>query len=348
MNKKSVQWTLAILMIFLFAGTTVQASEIIYKSDLQNMVVSNETVVKTADNVIFLVDTSESMAAMNKTHSKSFYELEKAALKTGFERLPDLGYNVGVYRFTPWEVIYPMQKFNAAKAEDALNKLPAQAAGDTPLVQGLNELGTVLQNMSGKTYVYIFTDGGYDKAASTTSPGDIATELAKKYNVCFQIVDYAFQPRNVKTVSDMSRANTCSRTISFDSYVDQPYYAISPLYYAKQSKYNANPILFGIDKYDLSPTAKKELDGIGKFLVEQPKSFVVLFGYTDDTGKPGYNMELSRRRAEAAADYLEKDYNLRSDRVVANWYGAANPVASNGTTAGRSQNRRVELGIGEM
>jgi OOP family OmpA-OmpF porin len=48
------------------------------------------------------------------------------------------------------------------------------------------------------------------------------------------------------------------------------------------------------------------------------------------------------------ADYLEKNYNLNSDRVVANWYGAANPVDSNDTAEGRAQNRRVELSIGGM
>jgi len=152
----------------------------------------------------------------------------------------------------------------------------------------------------------------------------------------------------------------CSRTIPFDSYIDQPYYAIGPLYYTKQGTevvteserkiagYKAGNILFGVDKYDLSPAAQEELDGVGKFLVGQPEAFVALFGFTDDTGKPEYNMELSRRRAEAVADYLEKNYNLNSDRVVANWYGAANPVDSNDTAEGRAQNRRVELSIGGM
>ena len=73
-----------------------------------------------------------------------------------------------------------------------------------------------------------------------------------------------------------------------------------------------------------------------------------MFGYTDDTGKAEYNMELSRRRAEAVADYLQKKFELGSDRVVANWYGAANPIASNDTTEGRAQNRRVEIAIGGM
>jgi OOP family OmpA-OmpF porin len=345
------------LLVF-FGGSAVQAGEIIYSDDVRDNVVTKEVLARTADNIVVLVDTSSSMAATNKAHKKTYYELEKAALEAGFKNLPDLGYNVGVYRFTPWEVIYPMQKFDAGMATDALNKLPAEPAGKTPLVQSLNELGTVLKDLNGKTFIYIFSDGGYDKLTGTTSPGDITTALAKDYDVCFQVVDYAFQERDAKTISDMSRANMCSRTIPFDSYIDQPYYGIGPLYYTKWDTdvvttteqkvagYKVNNILFEIDKYDLSSAAQEELDGVGKFLTGQPQAFVALFGFTDDTGKAEYNMELSRRRAEAAADYLRMNYNLGSDRVVANWYGAANPIASNDTTEGRAENRRVELSIG--
>ena len=62
------------------------------------------------------------MSALNKTYKKPYYELEQAALTTGFGRLPDLGYNVGVYKFTPWEVLYPMQKFDRAGVSAALKK----------------------------------------------------------------------------------------------------------------------------------------------------------------------------------------------------------------------------------
>jgi OOP family OmpA-OmpF porin len=361
MHKKAVQLTLFMLAIWIFTfGGVVQAGEIIYKNDIVDKVVPKEVLVKTADNVIVMVDSSASMAAENKTFKKPYYDLEKEALKTGFERLPDIGYNLGIYKFTPWEVLYPMQKFDTAAATDALNKLPAEPSGKTPLLKGLDELDTVLKGLSGKTFVYIFSDGGYDKGTGSISPGDKTTELAKKYDVCFQVLTYAYQERDRKTISDMARANMCSREIPFDSYVNQPYYAIGPLYYTKQGTevvtesekkvagYKVNNILFEVDKYDLSSAAQEELDGVGKFLTDQAQAFVALFGYTDDTGKAEYNMELSRRRAEAAADYLEKNYNLGSDRVVANWYGAANPIASNDTTEGRAQNRRVELSIGGM
>jgi Mg-chelatase subunit ChlD len=51
--------------------------------DVQNKVVPKEKLVKTADNVIMLVDTSDSMAALNKAHKKSCCELEMEALKIG-------------------------------------------------------------------------------------------------------------------------------------------------------------------------------------------------------------------------------------------------------------------------
>ena len=359
MYKKSVQSMLFMFVILVFTfGGGVQAGEIIYTDDIRENVVDKEVLVKTADNVIVMVDSSSSMAAINKTYKKPYYELEKEALKTGISRLPDLGYNLGVYKFTPWEALYPVQKFDAAGATEALNKLPAEPAGKTPLVQSLNELETVLKGLTGKTVVYIFSDGGYDKMAGTTSPGDKTTELAKNYDVSFQVIDYSVQERDRKTVDDMARANMSSRKIPFDSYVTQPFYALGPLYYTKWDTevvttsekkvagYKIDNILFEIDKSDLSSAAQEELDGVGKFLKGQPEAFAALFGYTDDTGKAEYNVELSRRRAEAVADYLQKNYELGSDRVVANWYGAENPIASNDTAEGRAQNRRVEISIG--
>jgi len=361
MNKKFASLSSVMLMFLVFAVSGgVHAGEIIYADDIRENVIPISSLVKTADNVVVLVDTSSSMAATNKTYKKPYYELEQAALTNEFAQLPDLGYNVGLYRFTPWEALYPMQKFDAAGVSDALKKLPAEPAGKTPLVKGLNELGSVLQGLSGKTVVYLFSDGGYDKLGGGKSPGDITTELAKKYNVCFQVVDYATQERDRKTISDMSRANMCSRSIPFDSYITQPYYALGPLYYTKWDTeietisekrvagYKVNNILFEIDKSDLSAAAQEELTGVGKFLAANPSASAVLFGFTDDTGKPEYNTELSRRRAEAAADYLNKNFNLGSDRVVSLWYGADNPIAGNDTTAGRAKNRRVEVSIGGL
>jgi outer membrane protein OmpA-like peptidoglycan-associated protein len=352
MYKKSAQLMLVMLVILIFTvGSGVQAGEIIYVDDIRQNIIDKKVLVRTADNVIVLVDSSSSMSAINKTYKKPFY----------VGRLPDLGYNVGVYKFTPWEALYPVQKFDRAGVSASLKKLPAEPSGKTPLLKSLNELETVLKGLSGKTFVYIFSDGGYDKlAGGSTSPGDKTTALAKNYNVCFQVVDYSAQERDRKTVSDMSRANACSRTIPFNSYITQPYYALGPLFYTKWDTevetiserkvagYKVDNILFDLDKSSLTAAGQEELTEVGKFMVANPSAYTVLFGYTDETGKPEYNMELSRDRAEATADYLYKNFNLSSDRVIPNWYGAANPVASNDTEAGRAKNRRVEISIGGL
>jgi OOP family OmpA-OmpF porin len=60
-------------------------------------------------------------------------------------------------------------------------------------------------------------------------------------------------------------------------------------------------------------------------------------------GKDEYNLELSKRRAMSVADYLTKDHGIDRSRIVVQWNGNANPIASNDTDEGRALNRRVEM-----
>ena len=361
MYKNSFGLTLAVLAVLVLAfGSTAQAGEIIYADDIKQNIVTKEVLVKAADNVIVLVDSSSSMGETNKTYNKMNYQLEREALTAGFNRLPDLGYKIGVYRFTPWEVVFPIQQTSPAAVAAALSKLPDKPEGPTPLLQGLDELDKVLKGLTGKTYVYLFTDGGYIKLKNQPSPWEKTAMLAHEYDVCFQIIDYSAKEMERKVVGDMAQANWCSRVIPFDSYVNQPYYAIGPLFYTrwdtnieslsekKVAGYTVKSILFDVDQYDLTPAGKEELAGVGKFMSEHSNAYAVLFGFTDDTGRPEYNMQLSRNRAESVANYLYYNFNLGPDRVIPIWYGAANPIASNDTDEGRAKNRRVEVSIGGL
>jgi len=361
--KKSNLGFLFVLVSFAALGFNVaaNAAEIIYEDDIIEKVVTKDVLVRTADNVIVLVDASKSMDFSHRKYKKPNYTLEKEALAAGVSRLPDLGYNVGVYNFSPtWKEIYPVQKFDRDKVSASMQQLPAKPSGRTPLAGGLEKLEGVLKGLSGKTVVYIFSDGGWEQASGMKDPGDKTAELARKYNVCFMVISYAADPDGVKRVKDMGKANACSRVIPFDSYITNPYYALAPLYYTKsetsvettsEKKIKAvkvNNIYFDYDKFELKPQEKEELNQVGKFLQANPKTFVALQGFTDNRGTPEYNMELSRRRAEAVADYLMKNFKLGSDRVAAVWYGEANPVASNDTAEGRAKNRRVEVAVSMM
>jgi OOP family OmpA-OmpF porin len=354
----------AVALFFLAAsglGIPANAAEIIYQEDISQNVVTKDVLVRTADNVIVLVDASSSMAFSHRKYKKPNYEMEKEALGAGYARLPDLGYNVGVYNFSPsWKEIYPVQKFDAAKVSEAMKQLPAKASGRTPLVGGLEKLEGVLKGLSGKTVVYIFSDGGWEKAAGKKDPGDKTAELARKYNACFIVISYAEDADGIKRVKDMGKANPCSRVIPFDSYITNPYYALAPLYYTKAETsvetvsekkiagMKVRSIHFDYDKFELKPPEKEELNQLGKFLQANPKAFVALQGFTDNRGTPDYNMNLSRERAEAVADYLTKNFKLDSGRVAAVWYGENNPVSSNDTAEGRAKNRRVEVAVGGL
>jgi outer membrane protein OmpA-like peptidoglycan-associated protein len=65
-------------------------------------------------------------------------------------------------------------------------------------------------------------------------------------------------------------------------------------------------------------------------------------GYTDSDGEDAYNLDLSRRRAQSALDYLVTK-GIAADRMTAVGYGEANPVADNATAEGKALNRRTVL-----
>ena len=357
MKRVKLSWVVGLVSLAVLGlNMPGHASEIIYQEDIKQNVVTKDVLVRTADNVIVLVDASSSMATAHRKYKKSNYEMEKEALSAGISRLPDLGYNVGVYTFSPsWKEIYPVQKFDAAKLTEAMKQLPAKASGNTPLVGGLEKLEGVLKGLSGKTVVYIFSDGGWERAAGKKDPGDRTAEIASKYNVCFIVITYAEEPDGVKRVKDMGKANACARVIPFDAYITNPYYATGILYYTKSEKsvetlsekkikgIKVGDIYFDYDKFELKAQEKEELNQLGKFLQTNPQAFVAVQGFTDNRGTLEYNMKLSRDRAEAVTNYLIKNFKLDAGRVATMWYGEGNPVASNDTPEGRAKNRRVEI-----
>lgn len=75
-----------------------------------------------------------------------------------------------------------------------------------------------------------------------------------------------------------------------------------------------------------------------------PNARVEVAGHTDDSGDGGYNLDLSRRRAEAVRQYLIQA-GVEGSRLVAEGYGEAQPLADNATADGRRKNRRVELRV---
>jgi outer membrane protein OmpA-like peptidoglycan-associated protein len=103
-------------------------------------------------------------------------------------------------------------------------------------------------------------------------------------------------------------------------------------------------IFFDPGKTQLKPGAKKKLQRIAEQLKGDDRIRVTVEGHTDNRGNTEKNMEISEKRAEAVREYLVS-LGVPADRIMATGKGDAEPVATNKTTAGRQQNRRVELVI---
>ncbi|MCP4411386.1 MAG: OmpA family protein, partial [Gammaproteobacteria bacterium] len=86
------------------------------------------------------------------------------------------------------------------------------------------------------------------------------------------------------------------------------------------------------------------LNSITLVLNNYPDTRLNIVGHTDSTGSDAYNLELSKKRALAVAQYLISQ-NVATFRVNAMGAGEKQPIASNNTNSGRALNRRVELSI---
>jgi outer membrane protein OmpA-like peptidoglycan-associated protein len=105
-----------------------------------------------------------------------------------------------------------------------------------------------------------------------------------------------------------------------------------------------NAVRFDTNKSTLTTTAKANLDKLVPVFKSYADTNIVIYGYTDSTGSAEYNLNLSQQRANSVEKYLElKELNMSRFKMVG--MGIADPIATNETPEGRSQNRRVEFAI---
>ena len=103
-------------------------------------------------------------------------------------------------------------------------------------------------------------------------------------------------------------------------------------------------ITFATDSAAVNGSFTGTLTQLATTLAQYDKSTITVRGYTDNTGSAAYNQRLSQDRANSVSSYLIRN-GVASSRIQAVGYGMSNPVASNATESGRSQNRRVEISI---
>lgn len=101
-------------------------------------------------------------------------------------------------------------------------------------------------------------------------------------------------------------------------------------------------VTFGFDQATLQPQFYPVLDNVAGTLQQYSQTVIEVAGHTDSVGSDSYNQQLSQRRAEAVANYLNSRGIMR-DRMITVGAGETRPIASNDTEQGRAENRRVEI-----
>ncbi|MCG2576079.1 OmpA family protein [Dechloromonas sp. XY25] len=94
----------------------------------------------------------------------------------------------------------------------------------------------------------------------------------------------------------------------------------------------------------LKPSSQEQLRNIAEILKAYPQVTLKLGGYTDNTGNPQQNQQLSGERATSAMNQIVA-FGIDPARLSAEGYGDQHPVADNATAEGRQRNRRIDINV---
>ncbi|MHA6684261.1 OmpA family protein [Mesorhizobium sp. A556] len=106
-------------------------------------------------------------------------------------------------------------------------------------------------------------------------------------------------------------------------------------------------ITFASDQDSVKAGFYPTLNSVALVLKKFKQTTVDVFGHTDSTGSDQHNFDLSQRRALSVANYLAGQ-GVDQRRFAVTGFGETRPVASNATTDGRAQNRRVEIQLSPL
>lgn len=104
-------------------------------------------------------------------------------------------------------------------------------------------------------------------------------------------------------------------------------------------------LLFDTDSFELSDDSKEQLKKVAQYcLADRLVRKVKIAGYTDNTGRKGYNNAISEARAKSVREYL-LSLGIQESHLAITWYGVKNPSAPNDSDVGKRVNRRVVVKI---
>jgi len=195
--------------------------------------------------------------------------------------------------------------------------------------EGWVKMGNIYKALGGERYITI---GNFKSDKATKILHRTGDEIGMGEYSYLYVDDIVVKP--IKSKADCS----CENEI-LQSLVVNP-----PLQLSQYDVIRLDDVLFEFDKYNLTDSAKKNLDEVYVLLKKNKAMYLEVQGHTDSRGKDDYNVNLSKSRAEAVVGYLVKK-GIDKSRLEIKYFGATKPITSNDSDEGRAKNRRVEFRV---
>ncbi len=310
--------------------------------------------VPKVDNILFFQDYSGSMAMGHLTYASKKIAMSKNLLHALNEKLPALGYNVGVYTFAPFSELAAVAPYDQAAVAAGIDKIKTSYGvfqRKTPMGYGIMDLRPVLDTLSGKTAIVLISDGEHNEGID---PVEQAKAVYASYpNVCFQVVSFADNPRGQKILNAIAALNDCScpvqdgtRLLVNGTAIDD---FIKCFAYDMVAACEAEMVMFRTIHFDL---AKWNIRDDMKPLLEEAVQIIndneccyLIEGHTCSLGSIPYNQKLSEKRAQSVYDWLIGNGANSACKLQTIGYGELRPKHDNKTEEGRRMNRRVEIRV---
>ena len=226
------------------------------------------------------------------------------------------------------------EKFDIVKGEEIREKESHPLA----ILKGTVTDNQILQGVKGKIYVIDPATNELVGSTSTDENGNyfIIVPGNLEYEVGFSNEKFKNSKVKVKLVAD---DNTTLTTVK-DFDVERK----EKLIFVKPELFEVQNILFKLAsaQLEISEGSKIQLDAVIKQLETAPGFQIQIHGHTDDMGKEKYNVELSLKRANFIAEYVEGK-GVDPENLIVEGFGSDQPLAPNTTEEGRARNRRVEV-----
>ncbi len=366
-------FSLLATVILVGCATTQKVGPVVKAGDLTAKMNSGKYIQK-ANNFDIIVDKTGSMAAGYKGVEK--FSIEKSLVSKFNSYIPDVPLNGGLRTlgqnyadFDVTKMMYGMTKYDANNLEGVIQSLRTPY-GDTPLEKAILAAGNDMKGLQGKSALVIFSDGVDQGDAPVKAAANVKSQYGDK--LCIYTVLIGDDKQGAKVLDQVAKAGQCGVAVKGDdlasdsamnAFVEEIFLAPKP---AEKPAPTPAPVPapapevkhkilekgratldveFDFDKAVVKEKYYKDIQGVAEVMKKNPDLKIVVEGHTDNVGGKQYNLNLSKKRAEAVKEVMVKKFNIGADRVKAEGFGFSKPIASNVTKEGRQKNRRVEAAV---